>query len=248
MTTRSMSRRAFTGLIALIALIATLVISPVGAHITKGVKHTAKHLRKIFYTKSDADARFLTPAQGDGRYLTPAQGDGRYLTPAQGDERYLSASGEIRLNASPLDWVKVNPAITQVPEAKPSIGATTFGGSTAAASAVPFAISPTLPTVLIGRPLALVGVEACYSTNEITTLTAAKIFVTRNTSGVGSTSLPFIDPTDRGPNESACRAYLLPDPLPLLPQDDVAFEFDVDYSANAGFFHAKRATFILRVG
>jgi len=99
--------------------------------------------------------------------------------------------------------------------------------------------------VLVGKALALVGVDACYATDAITTLTTAKIHVTRSSNGAGSTTTPLIDTTDRGPNEAACRTYALPDPIPLLPQDDVALEFDVDYSANAGFFHAGRATFIL---
>jgi hypothetical protein len=33
----------------------------------------------------------------------------------------------------------------------------------------------------------------------------------------------------------------------LVPGDDVSFQFDVNYSANAGFFSAGRATFIFRL-
>lgn len=229
------SQQAFFGFVAGAIVVALLTVTPAGAHITRGVKHTGKHMRKLFYTK----------AESDGRYLSQAQADAAYLTPAAGDARYLAATGQVRVNASPMDWVKINPAITAVPEAKPSVGATTFGGSSGAATDVPFAISPTLPTMLAGRTLRLVGVNACFATDAITTLTTVRVHVTRNTSGPGSTTTPFIDPTDRGPNVDACETFTLASPLAITPDDDVTLQFDVNYSANAGFFSAGRATFIL---
>jgi hypothetical protein len=211
--------------------------------------------KNLFYTKSQSDSRYLTPSQGDSRYLTPTQGDSRYLTPSQGDSRYLTptqgdsrylpASGEIRVNASPLTWRKITAAVT-IGE-NPSTGSTSFGGSTSAIADLPVAIEPTLPTVLVGKPLTFVGVNVCYSTDPITTIDVALVNLTTNTNGAANTSALLTDNTDRGPSEHACRDYTLPTPHALAPGDDVSFQFDVNYSANAGFFSAGRATFIFRL-
>jgi hypothetical protein len=41
-------------------LAGTILVSPVGAHVTTGVKHLInKHLKKVFYTKKKADGRYL---------------------------------------------------------------------------------------------------------------------------------------------------------------------------------------------
>jgi hypothetical protein len=194
-------------------------------------------------TPSQGDSRYLTPTQGDDRYLTPTQGDGRYLTPTQGDGRYLPASGQIQLNASPLTWQKISaaPGVDTLPQ-RPSIGATSFGGSSGALSDVPVAIEPTLPTVLVGKPLKFVGVNACYATDAVTTLDTVMIHLTTNAAGSGNTSQLLTDPTNR--TDIACRDYTLPTPHALAPGEDVSLEYDVNYSTNAGFFTAGRATFI----
>jgi len=208
---------------------------------SKGV-FTKVKAKALFYTKSQSDSRYLTASQGDGRYLTPAQGDGRYLTPVAGDDRYLPDGGEIRLNASPLTWQKLNAAITI--QVSPTTGETTFGGSTGAIDNMPAAIEPSLPTVFAGQPLTFVGVNACYGTSQ-TTIDTATINLTTNTTGGGNTSQLLNDPTDR--TDDACRDYILSTPHVLAPGEDVDFEFVVDYSANAQFFHAGRATFIFEL-
>lgn len=236
-------------LAAAVALVAAgLVISPAfggPGFLTKKKASKLYAKKKSVYTKAAADGRFMTPGQADGRYLTPSQADGRYLTQSQADGRYLPAGGEIRVNASPMTWQKISgaPGVNELAEL-PGLGETTFGGSTKALSGVPVAIQPTLPTVLAGRPLSLVGVNACYATDAITTLTTARIQLTTNTNGVGNTTTLLTDTTDR--NDDACRDYTLSTPHQLSPDEDVALEFDVDYSANAGFFGAGRATFILQ--
>lgn len=40
-------------------LAGTMLISPVGAHVTTGFKHLMKHLKKRFYTKQETDGRYL---------------------------------------------------------------------------------------------------------------------------------------------------------------------------------------------
>jgi hypothetical protein len=202
---------------------------------------TKKKASKIFAKKDDA----YTKADADARFLTPSQGDSRYLTPGQGDSRYLPASGQIRVNASPMTWQKTSgaPGIDTLPE-RPEPGFTTFGGSSMALSDVPVAIEPTLPTVLVGKPLTFVGVNACYVTDPITTLDTVRINLTTNTNGSGNTSALLTDTIDR--TDDACRDYTPTTPHPLAPGDDISLEFAVDYSANAGFFGAGRATFILQ--
>jgi hypothetical protein len=46
------------------ALAGSILVSPVGAHVTTGVKHLIKHMKKSFYTKQQADARTLRVAYG----------------------------------------------------------------------------------------------------------------------------------------------------------------------------------------
>jgi hypothetical protein len=211
--------------------------------------------KKLFYTKGQSDSRYLTPSQGDSRYLTPGAGDARYLTPGSGDARYLTPgtgdarylpdNGQIRINASPMTWQKISgaPGIDTLGQ-NPSIGGTSFGGSSGALSDVPVAIEPTMPTVLVGRPLTFVGVNVCYGTDQ-TTLDTVRINVTTNSNGSGNTNSPLIDGTDR--TDDACRDYTLSTPHLLAPGDDVSLELAVDYSSNAQFFFAGRATFVFQL-
>jgi hypothetical protein len=53
----------YRGVALLVAgmLAGTILVSPVGAHVTTSVKHLInKHLKKVFYTKKKADERYLT--------------------------------------------------------------------------------------------------------------------------------------------------------------------------------------------
>jgi len=250
------------GLIAISAIVALIVaglaISPAfggPGFLTKKKASKLYAKKKSVYTKAAADARYLTPSQADSRYLTQSQADGRYLTQGQADSRYLTqsqadgrylpADGPIRINASPMTWQKISaaPGIDTLPQ-RPEIGATGFGGSSMALSNVPVAIQPTLPTELVGRPLTFVGVNACYATDAITTLSTVWIHLTTNTNGSGNTEDLLIDTTDR--NDDNCRDYTLPTPHTMAPGEDISLQYSVDYSANAGFFSAGRATFIFQ--
>lgn len=184
--------------------------------------------------------KFLTKKKANKLFLTPAEGDSMFITPAEGDASYLPATGELRLNASPMTWQKTNAAATQVSPAEQSIGSTTFGGSTSAVQDVPFSISPTLPTVLSGRSLELVGVNACYVTDS-TTIDNAQIHVTNN----GNTSMLLDDPTNRSDDD--CMSATLGTPRPIAATEDVTFGFIVDYSSNGQSFSAGRATFIFNI-
>jgi hypothetical protein len=230
------------GLAALCAVVAAGVILTPGFGASFLTKFKAK---KLFYTKSESDSRYLTQGQADSRYLTPSQGDSRYLTPSQANGNFLPASGAIRINASPMTWQKISgaPGIDTLGQ-HPTSGVTTFGGSSGALNDVPVAIEPTLPTVLVGKPLTFVGVNACYGTDN-TTLDTVRINLTANSTGLGNGSELLLDTTDR--TDDACRDYTLSTPHVMAPTEDINLEFDVDYSSNAQFFHAERATFIFQL-
>ena len=216
-----------------------------GADVTKLSSRDISNGKLLMEDFAPGQFPYLTASQANSRYLTPGQANSRYLTRSQGDARYLPSSGQIRLNASPMTWQKISaaPGIDTLGQ-RPGIGETSFGGSSGALDDVPVAIQPTMPTVLVGKPLTFVGVNACYATDPVTTLDTARIWVTANTSGIGNSSQLLTDTTNR--TDDACRDYMLPTPRVLAPGEDVSFEFDVDYSANAGFFSAGRATFIFR--
>jgi hypothetical protein len=185
---------------------------------------------------------YLTQADADGRYLTPGAGDGRYLTATQGDGRYLQASGEIRLNAPPMMWQKTNAGSSD--KQLPSIGSTSFGNTTGATSDEVL-IQPTVPNALLGKPLTLVAIEACYATTTNSTLDTVFVHTTTNDTGVTAGGSPLLtDTTDR--TDDACRTYTLPTPHTLAPDEDVSLGFDVDFSTNAASFTAGRATFIFQ--
>jgi hypothetical protein len=243
-----MSRGRVIGFGALGAVIALSLMLTPGFSASFLTKFKAK---KLFYTKSESDSRYLTPGQGDSRYLTPGQGDSRYLTPSQGNAQYLPASGEIRLNASPLTWQKISaaPGIDVLGE-RPGLGGTTFGGSTMALQDVPIAIEPTLPTVWVGKPVTLVGINACYINDQApdptTTLDTVRVEITTNDTGSGNTGAPLLtDTTDR--NDTACRDYTLPTPHVMAPGEDIALDFAIDYSSTAAFFTAGRVSFIFQI-
>jgi hypothetical protein len=195
-----------------------------------------------FLTASEGDNRYLTAAAGDARYLSPSGGDARYLTASQGDGRYSPASGEIRLNASPMTWENTNATSTAV--RSPDVGGTGFG-DTPGATTASLVIEPTLPTVLLDRPLTLIGVNACYATTTDSTLTRVRINTTTNTTGIANGGTPLVDDTTAR-TDNNCRDYTLPTPHVLATNEDVSLQYDVSYSQNAASFTAGRATFIFR--
>ena len=190
-----------------------------------------------FYAKAQSDERYYTKTQADDQFFSKSQSDDRYYTKAQSDSNFLSATGEIRINASPQDWVNPGSAVIT----NPTSNATSFLSGPTASTFV--TVAPTLPTVLAGKPLRLVGVNACYYTTNLTTVTAAAVSRTTD-DGSPSGGQLVSDGTDR--TDDACRDYLLPTPVTLGPQDNVDMEFFVDFAGGGGnTFTAGRATFIL---
>lgn len=233
--------------VALVVAVAGSAVAGTNAVISSLDKTERKQVKKI--AKKQANKQISNRAGGLSVANAARLGGepaSSYLTQSQADTRYLPASGEIRLNASPMTWQKISaaPGIDALGQ-RPSTGVTTFGSSSMPLEDVPIAIEPTLPTLLAGEQLTFVGVSACYATSPITTLDVVRINLTTNADGSPNTSELLIDTTDR--TDEACRDYMLQTPHALGPEDDVNLEFGIDYSAAGGFFHAGRVTFIFEL-
>jgi hypothetical protein len=107
-----------------------------------------------------------------------------------------------------------------------------------------FSLHPSLPTVLYGRSLQLVGVEFCYTASTSAIFSYMEINVRAyNNSGAGTGIVQFSDSTDR--TDSACRYYVLPTPPTLTAEDSAnIFIFGTWNTANA-IFSVGRTTFVL---
>jgi hypothetical protein len=239
-------------LVAVMALLAALAGTAIAANpvaTTSAKKLTKKKVKKIA-TKAAGqvfDSRigaYYTKDQVDQGFYTKGQVDQGFYTKGAADARFLSKSGRIVVTPSPQSWELIS-AAPGVPPVRPEIGGTTFGGTTGAIQDVPVALAPTLPVELGGVPLRLVKINACYDNDAITTLDTVRIWRTQNSNGSGNSTPLLTDATDRGPNTSNCEDFVPTSSPVIAPQDTVALEFSVDYSSNAGFFFAGRATFYL---
>lgn len=105
-------------------------------------------------------------------------------------------------------------------------------------------IHPSIPTVLYGKSLQLVGVEFCYTSNPGTSLTYVEINKTTATSNAGGRSILFSDPTARA--DATCRYYVLGAPATLTAEDGVNFFVNLNWSAANANFDMGRTTFVLQ--
>jgi hypothetical protein len=85
------SRRGVALLTAGLVLFAMLV-TPAGAHVGTMSHLWTKHMRplavKLFFTKTQSDARYYKKADSDARYYTKAGSDARYYTTSAADARF----------------------------------------------------------------------------------------------------------------------------------------------------------------
>jgi hypothetical protein len=104
-------------------------------------------------------------------------------------------------------------------------------------------LHPSIPTVLYGRSLELVGVEFCYTAQANAYVSYVEINKMDSSSGTGTRKLLFSDPTDR--TDSACRYYVLSSPELLTANDALNFFVQGVWvtSTNLNF---GRTTFVLR--
>jgi hypothetical protein len=105
-------------------------------------------------------------------------------------------------------------------------------------------IHPSVPTVLYGRKLQLVGVDFCYTATASTYLTYVELNTFSSTNGDANYSTHYSDTTTR--TDAACRYYeITPSPVPLTKFDGVNFFISVHWNAGGTDFDILRTTFVL---
>ena len=107
-------------------------------------------------------------------------------------------------------------------------------------------IQPSIPTVLYGRNMQLVGVEFCYAATTQASLNHVEIDLVSATTGGSTGANLFTDNTNF--TDSACRYYVLPAPITLTPSDSVIFFIQIHWTAVGGptsIFSLGRTTFVL---
>jgi hypothetical protein len=104
--------------------------------------------------------------------------------------------------------------------------------------------TPAVPVLLAGRPMRLIGFNACYKTDvnaNGSTLDQVEFGVVNDDGSPAITQ--STDATDR--TDATCRDYLLPTPVTITAQDELFVTFTVDFPAGGGF-NANRLTAILQ--
>ena len=106
-------------------------------------------------------------------------------------------------------------------------------------------IQPSIPTVLYGRRMQLVGIDFCYQATANTYLSYALLETIASTTGDSSLSIQYSDGTDR--TDQACRYYTIaPSPVTLTKYDDVEFWILIHWNAGGTNFNITRTTFVLQ--
>jgi len=118
------------------------------------------------------------------------------------------------------------------------------GVSKATAGDAWISIQPSIPTVLYGRNLQLVGVEFCYTGDANTYLSYVELDTFTSTAGEFNATDRNTDATVR--TDSACRYYVLPSPVTLTAEDGVNFLIGVHWNAGGTYFYLARTTFVLQ--
>ncbi len=104
-------------------------------------------------------------------------------------------------------------------------------------------LHPSIPTVLFGRSLELVGVEFCYTAQPNAYVSYVEINKMDSSSGTGSREMLFSDSTDR--TDSACRYYVLSSPELLTTTDAINFFIQGVWVTSTNL-NLGRTTFVLR--
>ncbi len=150
---------------------------------------------------------------------------------------FVRNTGQIRVQAAPSAWRTFYTTST--------LTATNFSSLTQwtrpTAGSEFLMVQPDLSPVLYGRSLALSGVELCYEAGTGNTLTYVEINTQGSTTGAGTRSLTFSDPTSR--TDTACRLYSLPAPITLSGDRSANLFIQVAFGANP--FSISRTSFVL---
>lgn len=106
-------------------------------------------------------------------------------------------------------------------------------------------IQPSIPTVLYGRRMQLVGVDFCYQATANATLLGVDLDTFTSDAGdTGGYTWRAGDGTDR--TDSACRYYALTTPYTLTKFDGVVFYAAVQWNVAGANFRVTRTTFVLQ--
>ena len=117
--------------------------------------------------------------------------------------------------------------------------------STPAATAVPYVLNPTTPSVLYGKDMQLVDVEFCYdATAAGATLSEFQVILINNASGTPISSVAASDSTDR--DDQTCRTYTPQFFLTIGDNDHISLNVDIDVHQANGEFRFRRTTIHLR--
>ncbi|PKN94167.1 MAG: hypothetical protein CVU44_07130 [Chloroflexi bacterium HGW-Chloroflexi-6] len=148
-------------------------------------------------------------------------------------------SGLILVSSSPGDWKPFSSG--------DNLSYSYFSSSTyvtkATAGSNFLSLHPSIPTVLYGRSLELVGVEFCYTAQANAYVSYVEINKMDASAGSGSREMLFSDPTDR--TDSACRYYVLSSPE-LLTANDALNIFIQGVWVTSTNLNLGRTTFVLR--
>lgn len=178
------------------------------------------------FTKAAAKKLFYTKKQSTQRYYTKPQANA------------LFGLGATRIAVSPALWKNTNP-VSGIQGNQQASG-TTFNSGVI--ENVIMTVGGSIPTVLDGRPMQLLGINACYATSNVAKLDSVRIQRTDN--AANNTSSLLIDNTER--EDNACRDYILSSPAPLGSNDTVYAEYLVEFPGGGGqSFTAGQVTFIL---
>ncbi len=101
-------------------------------------------------------------------------------------------------------------------------------------------IYPSIPTVLYGKSLQLLGVELCYAAQANAYLSYVEI---NKATSAGNRTMLFSDATDR--TDAACRYYVLEEPETLTAEDGLNLFVQATWTTSTNF-NLGRATFVLR--
>lgn len=94
-------------------------------------------------------------------------------------------------------------------------------------------ISPSLPVVLDGRRLRLLGMELCYQANANAVLSSIALNTNSHVTNIGDVTQRGVDNTNR--TDEACRFVPVTSPYVLEATDAVSVVLSVAYQAGGGF-------------
>ncbi len=181
----------------------------------------------------------ITAGYGDGTFRPEnsiTRAETSVFLKSLSDLQNSQTSGLILVTAGHGDWKPFNSG--------DDLSFTYFSSSTyvtkATAGSNFLSIYPSIPTVLYGKSLRLLGVELCYAAQANAYLSYVEI---NKATSAGNRTMLFSDPTDR--TDTACRYYVLAEPETLTAEDGLNLFVQAVWTTSTNF-NLGRATFVLQ--